>query len=153
MKVIFLDIDGVLNCQSSQSSCHGMMGIDDDKVKRLKEIVKATGAKIVLISSWKADWQKLLKEQQGAMANYLDKKLKRQGLVIMDKTEDTSVDRGQGILDWLDGKKIESFVILDDEDFDYQEVNIADRVVKTNFYNDKGGLQDREMNQAIEMLT
>ena len=58
MKVIFLDIDGVLNCQSSKSSCHGMVGIDNDKVKRLKEIVKATGAKMVLISTWKTDWQK-----------------------------------------------------------------------------------------------
>lgn len=152
MKVIFLDIDGVLNCQSSQSSCHGMVGIDNDKVKRLKEIVKSTGAKIVLISTWKTDWQKLLKEQQGYMTDYLDKKLKRQGLVIMDKTEDTSVNRGQGILAWLDGKKIESFVILDDEDFDYQEANIADRVVKTSFYNDNGGLQEGEMKQAIEKL-
>ena len=129
-----------------------MLGIDDDKVRRLKEIVEKTKAKIVLISSWKNDWQKIYKEQQGYMANYLDKKLKRQGLVIMDKTEDTSVDRGQGILDWLDGKKIESFVILDDEDFDYQETNIADRVVKINFYNDNGGLQYNEMKQAIEML-
>ena len=152
MKVIFLDIDGVLNCQSSQSSCNGMMGIDDDKVKRLKEIVKATGAKIVLISTWKADWQKVYKEQQGHMANYLDKKLKRQGLVIMDKTEDTSVDRGQGILDWLDGKKIESFVILDDEDFDYQEVGIESNVIRTQFYIENGGLQNNEMNLAIKML-
>ena len=153
MKVIFLDIDGVLNCQSSQSSCHGMMGIDDDKVKKLKEIVKATGAKIVLTSTWKTDWQKVYKEQQGYMANYLDKKLKRQGLIIMDKTKGTSVRRGQGICDWLNGRKIESFVILDDEDFEYQEVRVADRVVKTSFYNDNGGLQEEEMNQAIEMLT
>ena len=152
MKVIFLDIDGVLNCQSSKSSCNAMLGIDDDKVRRLKEIIEKTNAKIVLISSWKNDWQKIYKEQQGYMANYLDKKLKRHGLVIMDKTEDTSVNRGQGILNWLADKKIESFVILDDEDFDYQEVGIADRVVKTNFYDNNGGLQDNETNKAIDYL-
>ena len=153
MKVIFLDIDGVLNCQSSKSSCHGMMGIDDDKVKRLKELVNTTGAKIVLTSTWKTDWQKVHKEQQGYMAEYLDKKLKRHGLVIMDKTDSNSINRGKGILDWIQGKKIESFVILDDEDFDYQEAGVADRVVKTNFCNDNGGLQNKEMNQAIKMLT
>lgn len=47
----------------------------------------------------------------------------------------------------------ETLNFRDDEDFDYQDANIAGRVVKTSFYNDKGGLQDREMNQAIEMLT
>ena len=152
LKVIFLDIDGVLNCQSSKSSCNAMLGIDDDKVRRLKKIIENTNAKIVLISSWKNDWQNIYKEQQGYMANYLDKKLKRQGLAIMDKTEGDSVNRGRGIIDWLDGKKIESFVILDDEDFDYQEVGISDRVVKTSFYDDNGGLQDNEMKQAIVCL-
>ncbi|MBE7018374.1 MAG: hypothetical protein E7413_00635 [Ruminococcaceae bacterium] len=41
----------------------------------------------------------------------------------------------------------------DDEDFDYQEVNIADRVVKTSFYNDNSDLQDFEIKQTIEKLT
>ena len=39
MKLIFLDIDGVLNCAISKSRCFGCLGIDDDKVKRLKTIV------------------------------------------------------------------------------------------------------------------
>ena len=38
MKIIFLDIDGVLNCRNSKASCHGIMGIDDEKVKNLKYI-------------------------------------------------------------------------------------------------------------------
>ena len=40
MKVIFLDIDGVLNCSKSKSSCLGCTGIDDIKVKRLKRIIE-----------------------------------------------------------------------------------------------------------------
>ena len=33
MKIIFLDIDGVLNCRNSKASCHGIMGIDDERPK------------------------------------------------------------------------------------------------------------------------
>ena len=74
MKIVFLDIDGVLNCEGSRSRCVGYRGIDDKKVENLAQIVKATGAKIVLISTWKDDWRKTDKAHQGMMANYLDKK-------------------------------------------------------------------------------
>ena len=57
MKIIFLDIDGVLNCQKSQSKCGGLIGIDDKKVKVLRKIVESTNAKIVLCSSWKSGWE------------------------------------------------------------------------------------------------
>ena len=40
MKVIFLDIDGVLNTPSSESRCGEYIGIDDEKVKKLKKIVE-----------------------------------------------------------------------------------------------------------------
>ena len=91
MKVIFLDIDGVLNEEKSRSRCCGYKGIDDNKAKNLASIVKATGAEIVLISTWKDDWRKTDKARQGMMANYLDKKLKKQGLYVLDKT--ASVDK------------------------------------------------------------
>lgn len=152
MKIIFLDIDGVLNCQSSKSSCYGIMGIDDDKVIRLRKIVECTGAKIVLISTWKTNWQKVYKDEQGYMADYLDRKLKRQRLAIMDKTDDYIAMRGEGIVRWLESRNVESFVILDDEEFDYEKVGIADRLIKTNFYNDSGGLQEEHMQPAINKL-
>ena len=54
MKVIFLDIDGVLNNEYSKTRApSGVIGIDGDKVKRLRKIVESTGAKLVLTSSWK----------------------------------------------------------------------------------------------------
>ena len=45
MKIIFLDVNGVLNCQSSKSSCNAMLGIDDDiitlkKCRNLYEIYR-----------------------------------------------------------------------------------------------------------------
>ena len=37
MKVIFLDIDGVLNTPSSESRCGEYIGIDDEKVEKLND--------------------------------------------------------------------------------------------------------------------
>ena len=91
MKVVFLDIDGVLNEEKSRSRCCGYLGIDDKKVENLALIIKKTNAAIVLISTWKDDWRKTDKSHQGIMANYLDRKLKKQGLVILDKTK--SIDK------------------------------------------------------------
>ena len=56
MKVVFLDIDGVLNEEKSRSRCCGYKGIDDKKVENLAKIIKTTNAAIVLISTWKDDW-------------------------------------------------------------------------------------------------
>lgn len=47
MKIIFLDIDGVLNYENSKSK------VEEEKVKLLKEIVDKTGAEIVLSSDWR----------------------------------------------------------------------------------------------------
>lgn len=53
MKLLFLDVDGVLN--SHEPLCpHVMCGqIHDDKVALLKEVLLNTGAKIVLSSAWR----------------------------------------------------------------------------------------------------
>lgn len=152
MKIIFLDIDGVLNCRNSKPSCHGIMGIDDDKAQNLKYIVENTNADIVLISSWRTGWEKIHKERQGYMADYLDGKLEKAGLSIIDKTDNRTAMRGEAIINWLSDKNIESFVILDDEEHDYKKHGLTDRLVKTEFYNDMGGLQRAESEQAIAIL-
>ena len=86
MKVIFLDIDGVLNTPSSESRCGEYIGIDDEKVEKLKKIVEKTKAEIVLISTWKKYWRKeeKLKPLQYYSANYLDEKLANQGLKALE---------------------------------------------------------------------
>ena len=60
MKVIFLDIDGVLNANEDfggrskpNPSIHGILGITTTRLNRLKQIIDKTDAKIVLTSSWK----------------------------------------------------------------------------------------------------
>ena len=156
MKVVFLDIDGVLNEEKSRSRCCGYKGIDDKKVENLAKIVKATGGEIVLISTWKDDWRKTDKSRQGMMANYLDKKLKKQGLSVLDKTESVDkasgfhLSRGEGILQYLSTHTVEKYVILDDYQFDYDGCGLTDYHVKTD--NKDGGLTEELAKKTIEVL-
>ena len=154
MKIVFLDIDGVLNCEGSRSRCAGYRGIDDKKAENLAQIVRATGAKIVLISTWKDGWRKTDKAQQGMMANYLDKKLKKQGLAAWDKTRDfvgeRYLSRGEGILEYLARGGVQGYVILDDYQFDYDSCGLTDNYVKADNYN--GGLTEELAKKAIEIL-
>ena len=154
MKIVFLDIDGVLNCEGSRSRCAGYRGIDDKKAENLAKIVKATGAEIVLISTWKEDWRKTDKARQGMMANYLDKKLKQQGVTALDKTRDyigeRYLSRGEGILDYLMNSNVGNYVILDDFQFDYDSCGLTGNYVKTDNYN--GGLTEELAEKAIGIL-
>ena len=157
MKVIFLDVDGVLNEESSHSRCCGYRGIDDSKVVNLAQIVRATEAKIVLISTWKDDWRRTDKTRQGMLANYLENKLKKQRLVVWDKTESVDkesgfhLSRGEGILQYLAAHKVERYVILDDFQFDYDGCGLTDNYVKTDNYG--GGLTEMLARKATEILT
>lgn len=154
MKLIFLDIDGVLNCQNSRTKCMGFIGIDDDKVKRLKQIVDATDAKIILCSSWKNGWEPVFKDEQREDGHYIDRKMKRQGLKIINKTDDKGSDRGAGIKKFLENfKSVDSWIVLDDEVFDdYEELGIMPHLVQTDFYNDNGGIQEEHVQLAIKIL-
>ena len=58
MKVIFLDIDGVLNNLETKDRITPMlMGIEDSKVELLLKIVSETNSEIVLISTWGIHWK------------------------------------------------------------------------------------------------
>lgn len=137
MKVIFLDVDGVLNTPTSKARCGEYIGIDDEKVSRLADIVKRTNAEIVLISTWKKYWRKeeKLKPLQDYSATYLDEKLAKVGLKVFDKTRDKVdgiyLSRGEGILEYIDRNNVKCFVILDDLQFDYDGCDLTDFFIKT----------------------
>ena len=114
MKVIFLDIDGVLCVHAAD----GNWGAEDDDrlsadcCRRLKEIMDATGCKLVLSSSWRlfADMLKSLFEQ-----------LRLFGIAKEDFLGGTPLleERGEEILAYLKRhREIRKFVALDDEPFD-----------------------------------
>lgn len=160
MKIIFLDIDGVLNCRTSKSYCHDdemgiITGIDSDKVKRLAKIVEITDAKIVLSSDWKVGWEKYYITRKPSHAKYLDNHLKKKGnLIIFDKTPITNKGswyRGEEIITYLNlHSDITHYVILDDiffEDFDCKE--IKEHLVLTDYII---GLTDNDVEKAIKIL-
>ena len=136
MKVIFLDVDGVLNTPSSESRCGEYIGIDDEKVEKLKKIVEKTKTEIVLISTWKKYWRKeeKLKPLQDYSANYLDEKLAKQGLKAIDKTKDKAdgryLSRGESILEYVYRNNVENYIILDDCQFDYDGLGLTDYFIK-----------------------
>lgn len=52
MKIIFLDCDGVLNHRGVFSRDHGKDPLCPKAVDRFKDLVAATGAKVVLVVGW-----------------------------------------------------------------------------------------------------
>ena len=120
MKIIFLDIDGVLNSLTgtvSQNSLNiittvsGANTLSIESIGLLKFVVDVTGAKIVISSTWRSkggpDWFKGLFESYGWHKP-----------PILDCTESTkgSEIRGDQINAWLNTKSEEytSYVCIDD---------------------------------------
>lgn len=162
-KVIFLDVDGVLNCETSKSyflteDGRAYTGIDKDKVKRLAKIVETTGADIVLSSSWKDGWFQrcgfLFKEAGlSKHAKYLTRHLYKKGkLGLKDRTPSSYRGRGYEIKFWLKTHpQTKAWVVLDDEDWHdfYEHDEIMRHWVKTD---DKAGLTDEDATAAIQIL-
>lgn len=116
LKVIFLDIDGVL-------SSFGLRGLCGTRLDLFADIVKRTGAEVVLSSTWRhphcREQRMRLQQELGkrdvelfGMTPILDKPVGSFGLV-------GSVTRGTEIGAWLAAAKrrheISAFVILDDD--------------------------------------
>lgn len=125
-KVIFLDVDGVLNDQGKNYRLE--IYVEEERVQRLAKIVEETGAKIVLSSSWRYAYQKFLKNPENYNTPFYDMtlgELKRMfdkyNLTISGYTpvfELGNISRPYEIRTWLvDKPKIERYVILDDDDY------------------------------------
>lgn len=122
MKLIFLDIDGVLNYEGYERFTRmGTRFVDPVLIKRLKKIIDCTGAKVVLSSTWRRgiyDMREGLTNTVDALdAEELLTELNKYGIEIFDMTHMCGfVPRAEEIRCYLDGWKgdtIEQFVILD----------------------------------------
>lgn len=128
-----------------------LSNIDETRLPLVREIVDATGAKIVLSSSWRKTW---VQDNLGVLStNYINSTFAKCGLEIFDKTPDLGVrcDREDEILKWLNDThdEIESFVVIDDEIFGWEE--LRDNFVATN-PNFGLGLEEEHVQKAIEIL-
>lgn len=156
MKIIFLDIDGVLNSANMNNEfipeIEGQYyPYEPILVENLNKVIRKTGAKIVVSSTWRL----------GESVENLQHLLLKIGCVgeVIDKTDNYSerfVVRGCEIFKWiLDNEKLlgchhydfEDYVIIDDDtDMLYDQRN--------NFVNTNGklGLTDKDVLKCIRIL-
>lgn len=132
MKVIFLDVDGVLNSEhwykknhkKHPEKCRTNTAIDPRYVHNLKKIVKHTGAKIVLSATCRGF-------VKGNNSHYLKKIFKEYGLEIYDYTPNTGMERGIDIQEWLNHhSNVTNIVILDDNS---DMCHLIEYLVKTKY--------------------
>ena len=151
MKVIFLDIDGVVNCWGTKERAPSkVIGVEQRLIAHIKEIVDATGAKLVLSSTWRKDWAFNLLD--GKDWDYLREEFAKQGLYFLDYTPSRKDShRGKEIKQWLEstGYDIESYVVIDDEMFDIRDLH-KNHTVQTSFSN---GIGPGAVKMAIKILT
>lgn len=144
MKVVFLDIDGVLIHYKSIPR-FGARKPDPECVKRLNQITDATGAKIIVSSTWRRD-------------DKIDRTLKDWGITgeVYGRTPSgydpnrisLGSSRGAEINAWLRETEfqIDRFVILDD-DTDMDPLRGA--LIQTSMI---GGLKADHVERAIQRL-
>lgn len=148
MKVVFLDFDGVLNSEKYVCACgHYGVILDPTRMALLKRIVDATGAKIVLSTSWREHWNKDV-EKADAVEKKINAIFSSYGLTILDKT-DVYSRREAEIEAWLMmHPETVSFVVLDDRLLD-SPVLRGHFVKTTNYFN---GLDEKNVEDAIKIL-
>ena len=108
---------------------------------------------VILTSTWKTDWfPSEFIEDLPMDGQYLEKQLAKHNVFIRGKTEDPSWEqRGRGILDFIETSiyNVDQFVILDDESFDFIELELENRFVKTSFTD---GLLLEHVERAVSIL-
>ena len=136
-KVIFLDIDGVLNTkwwytQMDRNTPKDKYGyaFDPRSVANLKKILDETGADIVISSSWKSFGLSELEEMwqerglPGKLIGITPNSVSDEMLLNADLDHmELFHIRGMEIKEWLDkhGKNVSHYVIIDDMDNMLQE--------------------------------
>ena len=159
-KIIFLDVDGVMHDYSGNEI------VQEERVQRLKKIVDATGASLVLSSSWRYGYPQFLEENglteladadESESLQYFESVLKKYGLEIISFTPSSTLGengRPAEIRSFLlDKPNLKSFVILDDDDFNWQWLNAF--LVQTRTIREGRtvlGLEDEHVAKAIAIL-
>ena len=154
MKILFLDIDGVLNSREydRRRNWNEQTDIDETCLPFVKEIIDKTGAKIVLVSTWRSHWNsdESLCDEDG---KYINGMFSKYGLVIHDKTPDLGLlsKRKDEVKAWLDEHtgEVERFVILDDYRFGWDD--LSDFYIHTNPHYGLG-LEEEHVALAIHAL-
>lgn len=150
MRVIFFDIDGVLNTTKTTRMSCGFHFVDTRKVLRLREIVERTGAELVMSSSWRYGFMPdaLWYEKEGVVQLEAEFRRLRCPKWVDATPWLSGAKRQKEIFTWLARHpEVDEFIIIDDvgEELTWYK----DRLVLTD---PRVGLNKERMEQAIKML-
>lgn len=153
MKVVFIDIDGVLNnhkCWNVLKSAWGepMPAIDRVCVKRLNRLLRYSGAVLVMSSSWRhgsdasfdrlTDW---LQQHAGLVGRFVGR---------TDSGQGCAWTRGNQIVQWVEQHpEITDWVALDDDLLDSTLGDIQSHAIQTSA---ETGLRDVDVEKALRIL-
>jgi hypothetical protein len=149
IKVLILDIDGVLNSERSSAALGGyphsfepaeFAKFDPVALALLRKLVDATGALVVLSTSWRVYFTCAEVERAFEVA-------------VLDATPDLGAGscRADEITAWLgEHPEVTRFAIVDDMPMDFEHASIQDRFVQTNPMH---GLGLEEYRQLRHLLT
>ncbi len=158
MKILFLDIDGVLN--SSKYIRYGnelenpdgltweQSQIDPTAVETLNMIIDATGCFVVICSAWRTLHSRVELQEILTARGF-------RGKIIGTTPNLPGKTRGDEIQAWIDNfvklrKKIDKFAILDDLDEGHVSMrHLTSHLIQTSLEN---GLTDYEAKRAIKLL-
>lgn len=173
MKIIFLDIDGVLNTtqniiRQKENGINNIDEIDSSALNNLKDIVLTSDTYIVITSSWRISennfqiWQ-LEKERKSTNKHWdcLIKKFKEIGILdhiigvtpeLFDK-DGKELSKPFEIISWIESHwkyNIEKIVVLDDEDKKLNSLFFGNRFIECN---KETGLTKEKKDKAIKFLS
>jgi hypothetical protein len=150
VRVLFLDIDGVLNSRDyveragwepPLGSDHDVHIIDPAAVALLNLIVESTGAFIVISSSWRITYGTDALHSMLELRGFT-------GRVIGVTPQRSGRQRSREIAEWLAENRVEAFAIVDDEND--AGVGYTPRFVQTSF---EEGLTREHASKLVRVLT
>lgn len=136
MRLVFLDLDGVLNSKTDadiykkEHDIPENVPLEPERLEHrclalLKEIVEETDSKVVISSSWRLSWDEKGQRRvtlSSQIMKHVQKTLNEYGIEIVGVTpyvesKDGLHDKGIEIKEYLKGcPNVTNFVILDDEE-------------------------------------
>ena len=156
-KILFLDIDGVLN-SFRFSHNEERYGFADELVEKLRKILDKTNAGVVISSSWRKHEDYEPFEPMMNWRDVLTRKLgfkMRSDWLLGETPNSDSGKRGLEILAWFDlqpksfNKNAKNFCIIDDEVGDILPFICKRLIIKVDM---RVGLTDEDAEKAIKIL-
>ena len=142
MKIIFCDIDGVLNSEYYARKHDDRFEIEERKVKNLKKIVDATGAEVVIVSHLNSFMGfQFDKERIEMIRNY--------GVFPIESLtiNDFFVSKEEMVKRWVIDNDVDKYVIIDDHEDNYE--TLLNHLVAVK---GKHGLTNTHIKEAIKIL-